>query len=94
MQLGKIVSLDDYGDCNAIWMGNEFVSPREFLMHREKIGKGWNKNVYNIGGRALKTLNLKGNAIWRCQHESNQFNVRSPNVVMITLCIITRSTAF
>uniref|UniRef100_A0A915BQI6 Uncharacterized protein n=1 Tax=Parascaris univalens TaxID=6257 RepID=A0A915BQI6_PARUN len=65
---------DEYGDCNTIWMGSEFVSPREFLLHREKIGKGWNKNVYDIGGRALKTLNLKGNAIWRCQHESNQFN--------------------
>ncbi|KHN85256.1 Protein kinase domain-containing protein, cytoplasmic [Toxocara canis] len=65
---------DVYGDCNAIWMASEPASPQEYLLGQAKIGRGWNKNVYDINGRALKTLNLKGNAIWRCQHESNHFN--------------------
>ncbi|VDM39294.1 unnamed protein product [Toxocara canis] len=55
-------------------MASEPASPQEYLLGQAKIGRGWNKNVYDINGRALKTLNLKGNAIWRCQHESNHFN--------------------
>ncbi|VDK50029.1 unnamed protein product [Anisakis simplex] len=77
---------DIYGDCERIWAkaprnddgratdSITATSSREFLMAQKKIGKGWNKNVYEIqldqGRFALKTLNLKGTAIRRCQQDT------------------------
>uniref|UniRef100_A0A0N5AAI4 RNase H domain-containing protein n=1 Tax=Syphacia muris TaxID=451379 RepID=A0A0N5AAI4_9BILA len=62
---------DNYGLCQTIWQfANGTVI--EDVERLKCIGYGWNKRVFQLGNFALKTMNLKGNALKHCFKSSNQ----------------------
>lgn len=64
---------DLYGGCQTIWPSKDSETISEKAIHRTLIGRGWDKNVFEMNGNALKTVNLKGTAIRRCiEHRTNK----------------------